>query len=72
MPDDQLHVVESVQVTGTKIELGTHRMRVPGGWIYWLHAGMGSISQFVPDPVAPKMDAPAVQTNKRPVTSKAR
>jgi hypothetical protein len=50
-PTSVLHSVEPI-VTPDSSEYGVARMRVPGGWIYWLQpAGVGSVvSTFVPDP----------------------
>lgn len=44
-----LHRIEPI-VTPDRYELGAHRMRVPGGWLYWLDNGGSPISSFVPDP----------------------
>lgn len=44
-----IHTIEPI-VTRDRFELGVHRLRVPGGWIYWLSPMNGSsISEFVPD-----------------------
>ena len=50
MPQDTpMHTIEPV-VTPDRFELGAHRMRVPGGWLYWLQpAGGAFVSTFVPD-----------------------
>jgi hypothetical protein len=44
-----LHTIQGI-VTPDGFELGVHRMRVPGGWLYWLAPMNGAyISSFVPD-----------------------
>ena len=51
MPRDDvpMHTIQPI-VTPDTFEYGVHRMRVPGGWLYWLHAAPGfPISTFVPD-----------------------
>lgn len=46
--DNVLHKIEPI-VTKDRFEYGVHRMRVPGGWIYWLQPGGQVTSCFVPD-----------------------
>ncbi len=49
MAEIALHTIESI-VTPDKTEYGVNRMRVPGGWIYWLQPSGGAVvSSFVPD-----------------------
>lgn len=43
-----MHRIEAI-VTPDRFELGVHRLRVPGGWLYWLQAAPGApVSCFVP------------------------
>jgi hypothetical protein len=49
-----LHTIEPI-VTPDQFEYGVHRMRVDGGWFYWLQpVGGACVSSFIPD------SAPAV------------
>jgi len=43
-----LHTVEPI-VTPDRSEYGVNRMRVDGGWLYWLSPGGAMVSAFVPD-----------------------
>lgn len=58
MTEIPLHAVEPI-VTPSGHEIGAHRMRVPGGWIYWLQSGAGPVSSFVPDADAGRNLRPA-------------
>lgn len=47
--DVPMHKIESI-VTPDKNEFGVGRMRVPGGWMYWLQPMGGTyVYSFVPD-----------------------
>ena len=48
MTDVPLHTIQPI-VTPDKFECGVHRMRVPGGWLYWLQPGGAMVASFVPD-----------------------
>jgi hypothetical protein len=53
MPDETkevpLHTIEDIVTPGP--HNATRRMRVAGGWIYWIEAAGGTfVSSFVPDP----------------------
>lgn len=53
----ELHEIQPI-VTPDRFEYGAHRMRVPGGWIYWLQPTGGAlVSAFVPDADADAADA---------------
>jgi hypothetical protein len=52
MSEVKLHTIEPI-VTPDKFEMGVHRMRVPGGWLYWLQGGASTVSSFVPDAETP-------------------
>jgi hypothetical protein len=54
MSEVKLHTIEPI-VTPDKFEMGVHRMRVPGGWLYWLQGGASTVSSFVPDAEAPSV-----------------
>jgi hypothetical protein len=59
MPEDDvaLHTIEPI-VTPDRFELGVHRMRVAGGWIYWMTPVAGAlVSSFVPDVSGPNVAA---------------
>src|SRR5208282_2778655 len=43
-----LHTVEPI-VTPDRSEYGVNRMRVDGGWLYWLSPSGAMVSAFVPD-----------------------
>ncbi len=59
MADAPLHSVESF-VTASPHAASAHRLRVPGGWIYWVETPAGAVSSFVPD------DAPAPLLAREP------
>lgn len=47
----ELHQIENIVTPG--MYNAARRMRVPGGWLYWVEAASGTLaSAFVPDPVA--------------------
>ena len=48
-PSPPLHTIEDIVTPGP--HNATRRMRVEGGWIYWIEPTAGAyVSSFVPDP----------------------
>ncbi len=49
MAEAPLHSVEFLQTTP---HVAARRMRVPGGWLYWVEGAGTPCAAFVPDPRA--------------------